>query len=65
MRHFEKTNGRLSPADIERVIEETVAEQRLEGLTVTDDEIRKLRAYLSGEITKDDYMVWVRESVAV
>lgn len=65
MRHFEKTNGQLSSADIERVIEETVAEQRLEGLTVTDDEICKLWAYLSGEITKDDYMAWVRESVAV
>lgn len=63
MRKYVTQNGKLSPEDIERVIAETVAEQRLEGLRVTDKEIEKLRAYLSGGITRDEYMAWVRESV--
>lgn len=63
MRKYDMTDGKLSPEDIERVIAETVAEQRLEGLTVTDEEIGKLRSYLSGEITRGEYMAWVRESV--
>ena len=63
MRKYALVDGKLSPEDIERVIAETVAEQRLEGLTVTDEEVGKLRAHLSGEITLDDYMAWVRESV--
>lgn len=63
MRKYDLVDGKLSPEDIERVIAETVAEQRLEGLTVTDEEIGKLRSYLSGGITRDEYMAWVRESV--
>lgn len=63
MRKYDLVDGKLSPEDIERVIAETVAEQRLEGLRVTDEEIEKLRAYLSGRITRDEYMDWVRESV--
>ena len=60
MRHFKKgPDGRYSDADIERIIEETVAEQRLEGLDMTEAEIGKLRDLLHGRITEADYDAWV------
>lgn len=65
MRCFKKANGKLSPEDVERVVQETVAEQQLEGIHMTDIEIEKLRAYLRGDITKEQYKAWVLESVGV
>lgn len=59
MRIFKKgSDGRYSGTDIERMIEEAAADQRLEGIVVTDAEIEKVRDYLHGRISKDDYMAW-------
>lgn len=61
MRKFEKVNGRLRPEDADRIVEETIAEQRLEGIHLTDEEIGKLRDYVHGRITGGEYDAWVLE----
>lgn len=47
------------------MVQETVAEQQLEGIHMTDIEIEKLRAYLRGDITKEQYKAWALESVGI
>lgn len=65
MRIYEKVNGKLKPEDADRVVEETVTEQRLEGIHMTDEEIGKLRDYVHGRITKDEYTAWALKSSGV
>lgn len=60
MRKCVTQNGKLSPEDAEHLVQEVVADQRLEGLYMTDDEIEKLRDLANGRITERDYDSWVR-----
>lgn len=56
MRIFKKgPDGKYSDEDIERMIEETVAEQRLEGIILGEAEVARLRDYAFGRITWDEY----------
>lgn len=63
MKLYEKIDGRLSPDDVESLVQEAVADQLLEGIKMTPEEIDKLRDYAHGRITKAEYDAWVRESV--
>lgn len=63
MRKYVTQNGKLSPEDAEHLVQEVVADQRLEGIRMTDEEIDKLRDLANGRITRDEYMDWVLESV--
>lgn len=56
-------DGKLSPEDAERVVQETVAEQRLDGCYMASEEIEKLREYARGDITKEQYEAWVVQSL--
>lgn len=58
MKRYEKENGVLNPDDVESIVRETVAEQALEGLHMTEEEIGKLRDYVSGRISSAEYMEW-------
>lgn len=60
MKAIKRVNGRLSPEDVEYCVQAAIAENRLEGLESTEEEIQMLRKCLSGEITEDEYMAWVR-----
>lgn len=58
MRYYKKIDGKLSPDDVESIVQRTIATQALEGSHMTEEEIDKLRAYVSGQITDDEYTEW-------
>lgn len=58
MKRYEKENGALRPDDVESIVRETVAEQALEGMRMTEEEISKLRDYVGGKISSAAYMEW-------
>lgn len=58
MRYYKKIDGKLSPDDVESIVQRTIAEQALEGSHMTEEEINKLRAYASSQITDGEYMAW-------
>lgn len=64
MRHYDTSGDKLSPEDAEHLVQAAVADQRLEGIHMTDDEIDKLRDLANGRITKQEYDAWVQERAA-
>lgn len=60
MRAIKRVNGKLSPEDVEYCVQAAIAENRLEGLESTEEEVQMLRKCLSGEITEDEYLAWAR-----
>lgn len=61
MRYYDTSGGKLSPEDAEHLVQAAVADQRLEGLYMADDEVDKLRDLANGRITKQEYDAWVWE----
>lgn len=55
---YKKADGSLSSDDVEDCVRWVIAQQRLEGLILSSDEIDMLRQVVRGDITDDEYMVW-------
>lgn len=60
-----KTPGKPTYEEAEKLVQETVASNRLEGLDPTQEEIDMLRKYAHGEITKAEYKAWILEHAGV
>lgn len=60
MRNIKRVNGKLTVEDADYCVDVAISESRLEGMSVTDEEVYMLRKYAYGEIIKDEYMAWVR-----
>lgn len=65
MRLYKKIDGQLAPEDIERCVQAAVADNRLEGMSMTDEEVEKLRERANGKISKEEYMQWVLQHAGV
>ena len=65
MRNYECVNGRLTPEDVEHIVQSAVASNRLEGLENTPEEIDMLRKYVQGDISRESYKAWILQSVGV
>lgn len=55
----------MAEKSVEEIVQNVVATQRLEGINLTADEIVKLRDYVSGKITKAEYMQWALRKAGV
>lgn len=51
-----RPDGTYDPADIEDCLRRGVADMRMAGLICTDEEIDLVRRYMSGGLTRDEYM---------
>lgn len=58
MRNYAKVDGKLTPEDVEHIVQEIVASSRLEGYYMSDEEIEMLRKYTNGEISDSEYTAW-------
>lgn len=65
MRIYKKVDGKLSPEDIEEEVSAIVANNKLESIVLTEEEIDMLRKYISGDITSDEYETWIKNKVGV
>lgn len=61
MTYCRLVDGKLSPEDADRLVRETIATQRMEGIELTGIEITKLEDLAHGRITKAEYDAWLRE----
>lgn len=55
----------VSKREQRKLIRNAVTESRLEGIPVPEESIRRLRSYVSGEMSESEYMVDVKRSVGL
>ena len=65
MRWCHKVNGRLLPEDVDDIVRASIASNRLEGMPTSVEEAEMLRRFVSGEISSDEYDVWVLSRIGV
>lgn len=65
MRWYHKVNGRLSPEDVDDIVRASIASNRLECMPTSAEEAEMLRRFVSGEISGDEYDVWVLSKIGV
>lgn len=65
MRFYHEVDGELSSADVEDIVQNVVASNRLEGMYTPPADIEMLRKVLSGQISHDEYMAWALAQAGV
>lgn len=65
MRLYRRIDGRLSPEDVEDIVQATVASARLSGMYTPPDEVEMLRRLVADEISHDEYMAWALAKAGV